>query len=340
MLEELLRAVSSEWDGPTFAQLERLVNRWATTEVLPAEAVLDIVSLIAKYGRQLGDQGPAATARIARQLDRFGDDAVDVVQQLVALDKLYAATGNFAGVSAADLHWLLRNLEGGLLDTRTVEGLTRFTRINANEDDIVGFNTTLFRFMEHWRRDGSEPAMNTVSKVKSVLGCMDLETFLKQYGRVKGEVMVTDPVTGEKKFIDRMLEVVTAGPPLSIYALEDGQIVVRQIQLVPGQKVAIESKVFKSDTWTTATRRVAGEEALTGFGAVDPARLGDGHSLLAITGDVLGDPPDPARLAAILEELNAIPGYERRAGVIILPKLEPGYRADAYGLIRRLDPLP
>jgi hypothetical protein len=340
MLEAFLGSISRDWDGVALGQLERLINRWATTQPPPAEAVLDIVSTIAKYGKQLGDQGPVATVRIVQQLDRFGEDATDVVRQLVALDKGYAASGNFAGMTRVNLDWLARNMEAGRFgaDTDVAEGLSRFTRINVDEDDAVGPNSTLFRLAELWRTTGTDPDVRLVSKVKSVLANKDIVDRLRLFGGdLTTDFALPPDIDGFAHFLDvRFLPSVDVLLPAHV--LSNGRAVPAQVMLKAGELAAVETKAFRATSWDSGTNmNRAVDEVLRGFRHVDPDEASVGASLIAVTPDLL---QDQDRLLRVLMSLNesGVDAYDGRCAIVLLSKDEAAFRADAFGLLRSLQP--
>jgi hypothetical protein len=355
MLSHFMRSVRGPaWDAATFGQLERLITRYTTTQPPPAatEAVVDVLSMLAKYSRAAGDQGPEATARIVKQLDRFRD-AVNPVRDeqlgntlshLLALDKAYAGSGAFEGLSRVDLHFLARQLDLGRLSMNETEILSSFTRVTALKDEVdivdpvTGPNSTLFRAFQRYVDGGGGPIPFFLGiKVKGSLGNLDVALDLRPHGRTDTDVVtaVVDPLTGFRKWIDAIVQVEQA-KTVQVWGLQNGQAVLETVVLQPGQRVPFEVKAYSLSTWGNPNRvDDAASEVRAGLREVDPAGVGAQPSILAVTSDLA---TDSNLLQQVLQAVDAgLPLEARgRAKIWVLPKSAAQLAQEAEGLIMRL----
>ncbi len=349
---------NSAWDVASFDALERLIARFTTTVPPPPnvnDAVMDIVTMIAKYGRKLGNDGPAATARIMKQLDRFqdatgnpvrNDQLAAVVRHLLALDKNYAAEGTtFAGLNRVDLDWLARNMEReNGLTVNEIEIVNSFTRVTALKDEIdevdmvTGPNSRLFRALQAYSQNGGSIPWPLTAKTKGSLGNMKVAWQVRPHGRTDTDVLtqLPDPDTGYLKWIDAIL---TVDQPMTfqVWGLQNGQAVLETVTLLPGQQVPFEVKAFALSTWTQTRINNTLSEVRAGLRQVDIAAAGTQPSILAVTNDLA---QDPNRLATVLQAINnGLPlQYQGRAKIWVLDKSASQLGQEADALIQRLVP--
>lgn len=345
MFEHAFKAMMG-WDLAAFQATDRLIARLVAgipppaSSAQKAEAVIDIVSMIAKYARQAQNQGPEATARIVKQLDRFETESADVIERLMALEKNYASSGPFLNQSEVDLDAFARTMELTELREHTpvIEAIVRFTRTTPNEDDVVGGQSTLLRRLQRWRDNGPDPAEDVVKSVQGALGNLDFLEMCRAAGiRVQTDARTVDPVTGAVHVLDSI-----AAPeadvalPFVVRVLRNGAVVSEQWTVRAGERLATESKAFRYSSWTFQSAiDKAQDEVYGGFVFVDPARSGfRGRSLLATTQDLADQ---PARMRVVLEALNEMPeeAFRNRAGIAILPKTGQEYADWAFWVVRR-----
>jgi len=105
-----------------------------------------------------------------------------------------------------------------------------------------------------------------------------------------------------------------------------------------GESAAFETKAFQATSWDIGPNMTrTKDEVRRGFSFVDVEQQGVGSSLVATTSDIT---QDPSRLQRVLADLNqlGVGAYNGRSAIVLLSKAEASFRADAYALIRSLEP--
>ena len=327
MLEAFFRALATQWDGATFAQLERLMNRWASTLPPPpaGEAVLDIVSMLAKYGKKADgahEDAALATARIVRELDKFADanparqaQLDDLARGLVRHDKNYTD-----GRTRVDLNGLARNLEAGRnagpgdrvgLLRDEVEAIYASTLL-TNKDGYGGTNLTLFRRME---AEGAVDDEHLVNVLKSTLMDMDEAADSGAQG-----LPVVQLLTQNGRFIDVAVPRTTSSKVVTVVELDGGEAVTRPHEILADVFLAKEDKSYVLATWDATSIAAAHRQIAEGF-EEGAARGLPAESLLVITEDILDTEAGGARLKQLLQKLEEPLGnYPGTGRVVVRPR--------------------